>query len=48
MILENPVIGLAFVDEAVTRITAQRAYEANLKSIQGQVETTDVLLDLLG
>ena len=36
------------VDEAVTRITAQRAYEANLRSLQEQVKTTDVLLDELG
>jgi flagellar basal body rod protein FlgG len=36
------------VDEAVTRITAQRAYEANLRSLQAQVQTTDVLLDELG
>jgi len=36
------------VDEAVTRITAQRAYEANLRSLEGQLEVTDLLLDELG
>jgi flagellar basal body rod protein FlgG len=35
------------VDEAVTRITAQRAYEANLISLQTQADMTDVLLDQL-
>ena len=39
---------VSFVDEAVTRITAQRAYEANLKTIQAHLDSTDTLLDILG
>ena len=34
------------VDEAVTRITAKRAYEANLKSLAAQSETTNLLFEI--
>ena len=39
---------VSFVDEALTRLTAQRAYEANLVSLQAQVDTADDLLDVVG
>ena len=39
---------VSFVDEALTRLTAQRAYEANLVSLQAQLETADDLLDVVG
>jgi flagellar basal body rod protein FlgC len=34
------------VDEAVTRLTASRAYEANLVSLQAQFDIGRSLLDL--
>ena len=39
---------VSFVDEALTRLTAQRAYEANLVSLQAQLDTADELLDVVG
>ena len=37
-----------FADEALTRLTSQRAYEANLKVVATAEEMTETLLDELG
>ncbi len=37
-----------FADEALTRLTSKRAYEANLKVVAAAEEMTETLLDELG